>query len=474
LARQSILHRIFSSGLQTVAVQVLGLIFFYLVSFYASKEDFGIINWSMAVCALLTTLLSFGMEQVVFRRIASAKRSSDWAAIAFLIHSAVGTAIVLLVLIFLSTVFDSENWKHLPWFFAAQGLTYLGLPFKQFLNAKQRFTPYGLIAVFSNLLKIGLALWVISSALVTVTAVYFILIVCAAGELVALWTYVFRNWKLSWKFRFKAYRKLVKESLPQYMSVLFDSGLSRIDWILLGIIGTQVMTAEYAFAYRAFEVAKMPILIMAPIILAHFSRIQVGGQPLTLEKKGQIIDLFHLEIFVATATALGANLIWVEAGEWVFQNKYGLVNQTEFMILSSILPVQFAINLLWTLAFTGKMYVRIANLTMGAAVLNLLLNLAFIPSMGGKGAALAIALTACAQLLAYGFITRDRVGFLPLYRILAFWAVAGAAYWLFKIIWVLPIFLEVPLAMFFFILVCLGTRQIRVDQLRSFWLMLRR
>src|SRR5690606_18684887 len=214
---------------------------------------------------------------------------------------------------------------------------------------------YGLIAVFSNLLKIGLALWVISSALVTVTAVYFILIVCAAGELVALWTYVFRNWKLSWKFRFKAYKKLIKESLPQYLSVLFDSGLSRIDWVLLGIIGTQVMTAEYAFAYRAFEVAKMPILILAPILLAHFSRLLVGGQTLSGDKREQIKDLFHLEIFLATAIALFANLIWVEAGALVFHEKYGRTNQYEFMILSAILPVQFAINLLWTLAFTGKM-----------------------------------------------------------------------------------------------------------------------
>ncbi len=474
MARTRFLHRLFSSGLQTVSVQVLGLVFFYLISFYATKEDFGIINWSMAVCALLTTLLSFGMEQVVFRRIASARRSSDWAAMAFLLHSAVGTVLVLLGLILIAKLSGSPNLEYLPWFFAAQGLTYLGLPLRQFLNAKQRFTPYGVIAVLSNLVKMGLAFWVIRSALVTVTAVYYILIVCAAGELIALWAYVFHHWKPRWKFKFKAYKKLVKESLPQYMSVLFDSGLSRIDWILLGIMGTQIMTAEYAFAYRAFEVAKMPILILAPILLAHFSRLLVGGQRLSEEKKGQIKDLFHLEVFSATAIALLANLIWVEAGELVFQDKYGRANQTEFMILSAILPVQFAINLLWTLAFTGKMYLRIANLTMGAAVLNILLNMTFIPVWGARGAALSIAVTACLQLVAYALITRHSSGILPLYRIVILWILGAGAYGLVKFGISIPLGVQVPLAMILFVMGALATRQVRVHQLRSCWSMLRR
>lgn len=455
-------------------MQVLGLVFFYLISFYATKEDFGIINWSMAVCALLTTLLSFGMEQVVFRRIASAGRSSDWAAMAFLFHSALGTVLVLAALVLIARFSEAENLQYLPWFFAAQGLTYLGLPFRQFLNAKQHFTPYGIIAVLSNLVKMGLAFWVIYSALVTVTAVYYILILCAAGELIALWAYVFHHWKPRWKFKFKAYKKLIKESLPQYLSVLFDSGLSRIDWVLLGIIGTQVMTAEYAFAYRAFEVAKMPILILAPILLAHFSRLLVGGQTLSGDKREQIKDLFHLEIFLATAIALFANLIWVEAGALVFHDKYGRTNQYEFMILSAILPVQFAINLLWTLAFTGKMYLRIAHLTMGAALLNLLLNIALIPVWGAKGAALAIAFTACLQLLAYGMITRKTSGLLPLYRILVLWALAAGAYWLVKIGISLPLGIQVPLAMILFISGALVSRQVRFHQLRSCWTMLRR
>jgi len=89
LVKNKLLVKIFSSGLQAISVQILGGVFFYFISIYISKDEFGIISWTNAVSVFLTTILGFGLEQVVVRRIAASKRS-DWAAAAFFIHSIAG------------------------------------------------------------------------------------------------------------------------------------------------------------------------------------------------------------------------------------------------------------------------------------------------------------------------------------------------------------------------------------------------
>jgi len=48
--------------LQAISVQVLGAFFFYFISVYLSKSDFGIISWTNAVSILITALLGFGLE----------------------------------------------------------------------------------------------------------------------------------------------------------------------------------------------------------------------------------------------------------------------------------------------------------------------------------------------------------------------------------------------------------------------------
>ncbi|WP_432326498.1 hypothetical protein ACRQ5D_21230 [Mucilaginibacter sp. P25] len=72
--------------MQALALQVLGSIFFYIISVYLSKDSFGAISWMNALSIFVTTILGFGLEQVVIRRIAASQRS-DWAAAAFLFHS---------------------------------------------------------------------------------------------------------------------------------------------------------------------------------------------------------------------------------------------------------------------------------------------------------------------------------------------------------------------------------------------------
>lgn len=428
--RRGILKSFFSSGLQAIAVQVLGVLFIVVVAKVLPKEEFGIIQWANATAMFITTLLSFGMEQVVVRRIASSS-SSDWAASAFLFHNFIGSLLAFCLTLLAAYLLPDPRGAilYLPLFFAAQAIIFLVTPLKQFLNAKHLFTPYGIIAVFSNGCKIILAVILVKQDNFNIITTGNVLVACALIELIALLIYVKTKTSFRLRFRFSAYKKLIKESMPQYMAVVFDSSLSRLDIILLGIIGgSYAAMGEYGFAYRAYEIARLPIVIIAPVILNVFARLLSSADGITTDVQQQIKKLYTVEIFIAVLIPLTLNILWSPLLDYFLDNKYGSANATVFLLLSVCVPLHFFVNLMWTMSFAAKKYKKIASLTMFSAVLNLVLNIALIPFWGGVGAAVAYLITTIFQTLAYYLLVNKHMMHMPLYTLFRFLAVAAIAY----------------------------------------------
>jgi len=398
LLRSKAFIRFFSSGLQALALQVLGSIFFYVISVYLSKDSFGIISWMNALSIFITTILGFGLEQVVIRRIAASQRS-DWAAAAFLFHSLVAFFAALLILWLLSLVLRSGIYQVLPWFFMAQGLLFLGIPLKQFLNAKEKFTPYGIIAIISNSLRVCGAFYLVAVHQLEVHSIIMVMICTAGAELLALFIYVIANTSFSFKFRFQAYKKLLSESAAQYVSVIFDMSLSRMDWLLLGFMASKAVLADYSFAYRAYELTRLPMFIIAPVILPRLSRLMTSKPSDKLQEQ---VNAFNTaELLLAMLLPLVFNILWTPVVGMITGGKYGATNAAEFLILSLCIPLQFFINLLWSLSFSVKKYKAVSSVTVSCAVTNIGLNLVLIPLFNGIGSAVAFLITNLLQAALY-------------------------------------------------------------------------
>ncbi len=428
--RKGILKSFLSSGLQAISVQVLGVLFIAIVAKFLSKEAFGIVQAANAMAMFITTLLSFGLEQVVVRRIA-ASSTSDWAAAAFLFHNLVGSVIALGLTVLAAQILpDPESiMYYLPLFFAAQAVMFLVTPLKQFLNAKHIFTPYGVIAIFSNTLKIVLALVLYSRNGLSIMAAGYILLGCAFLEIFTLLIYIRTKTSFRFTFRLSAYRKLIRESMPQYLSAVFDSSLSRLDIILLGFIGASfAATADYGIAYRAYEMARLPIVIIAPVILNIFARAMASGGKISIEVQAEVKTLYTIEIFFAMLIPLVLNILWSPVLNIVFDNKYGSSNAPEFLILSVCIPLHFFINLMWTICFSARKYKKTATITMFSALINLVLNIVLIKYWGGLGAAIAYLLTTLFQAAAYYLVVNRHMMHIPLDVLFRFLAAAALSY----------------------------------------------
>jgi O-antigen/teichoic acid export membrane protein len=180
----------------------------------------------------------------------------------------------------------------------------------------------------------------------------------------------------------------------------------------MGVIATSVKTAEYAFSFKIFEVSKMPYLIIAPILLTRFSKLFKDNRAIADKEKNRVDNLFKTEMFIAMLIPIIAVVIWTDFFDLITDNKYGKVNQLTYIILSICIPLHYATNFLWTMAFTQGQLKQIFWITAITSALNIVLNFLFIPLIGAEGAALSFLISTILQVILYNKITRqDRYQF---------------------------------------------------------------
>jgi O-antigen/teichoic acid export membrane protein len=189
---------------------------------------------------------------------------------------------------------------------------------------------------------------------------------------------------------------LLKESLPQTGVVIFTAIMSRFDWILIGLLISSSKLAEYSFAWKAFELATLPLLIIAPIMIPLFTRM--------FKLPGNIAGLsFFLEwqIIIAAFIALLLNVCWIPAIDFITDGKYGAVNAGTIFLLSLSMPLLYFNNYLWTINFAkGNLKLIFFIMAVSFAV-NIAGCSILIPRYKNEGAAFAYFLTLLVQLILY-------------------------------------------------------------------------
>lgn len=415
LGKKKLIRDISANTLQTVITQLFGLVIFYITSKYLQKNDFGEFNWCMAVGSTVIAVSSLGLDLVFVKRIALGENVLTISGIHFfhtLIVGVVLSFIALLVRQFVPTFTTSH-----PFFFFVflnLALANVANSFKLCLNGLEAYRRLAVISFCINTFKFlaVLALYI--------TGHFNILNVIFAYTLTSLFEFALGYYMMSKSLssRIKPLLKVVEykyfilESLPQLGVVLFDSALARIDWILLGIISTAAATAEYSFAYKIFELSKLPLLIIAPVLLTRFSKLFSQDGIISERHKDEIGFYFKLEMFVVMFVPIVLAVTWTPLMDYFTNNKYGAVNEVNFWILAVCVPLHGIINFLWTMGFVQGQLKSILFITITVSVLNIIANAILIPLYGALGSSLAfLACTVIQMLLYLKYIDQSQVKF---------------------------------------------------------------
>ena len=312
--KRKIIHDISASSLQVIINQLAGLMIFYLISKVLSKDVFGEISWSLAVLMVSFAVLGFGIDQIAVRKIAAGQDAHKLLKIYSFHVLLTGTGFLLLLFIaryFAPGLFIRSD---LLLFLAiGQFFIFLSLPYKQIANGKERFDTLLFMSTGANVLRaLGLLLiaWWKGISLQSFVLIY--LISAVIEYAVCIWLGKKRlRLAVGVGWDRPGYGLLLRESLPQLGVILCNAAIARVDWILLGILSTATILADYSFAYKVFELSSLPLLVLAPLLLPRITKwFSEGSEGLSERRAEGLFALARFEMILACALCLGLNILW--------------------------------------------------------------------------------------------------------------------------------------------------------------------
>jgi len=408
-----------ANAVQTGIAQLVGLCTFYLMSCYISKEDFGSFNWSTAVGSTILAIGSMGLDLVLIKRIAAGHNARLLAGVHFFHTLLVG--FLLLIGTLLLQFFAPSIIPYQPVFLLViiqLITTSVANSFKFTLTGLEAFKQLAIISIFINTVKLFIVIMLYVFQYFSITYIVLGFIFTSFLELVHGYYFVNKNLSTNIKpiLEKDTYKNFIIESLPQLGVVLFDSALARVDWILLGIFSTATITAEYSFSYKFFELAKMPLVILAPVLLTRFSKLLSSNQTIDPDTQSGIDAFFSLEIFLSLLIPIFMTCAWTDLIDWVTNGKYGAVNQLNFSVLAICVPLIFVINFMWTIGFIQGQLKTILRITIVTSLVNLALNILLIKHLGALGSAITFLLSTSLQFGMYALtihFNKIKINFKP-------------------------------------------------------------
>ena len=394
-----------ASTLQVVINQSLGLLVFLLISYYLSRDSFGELNWSSALFTFTFSLLTLRLDQVLVKR-SAVELNPAKSLLLFIYHTVLTGVGLYLLLLIACMVWPSFFSAHdlLLFIGLSQLLNFFSLPFKQVANGKEQFDFLAVMSCTANFVRLAGLLTTLLFFSLTVHAILVVFIISSAVELAVSVYYVLvrMHIRLRGQLYFREYRAFLAESLPQAGVAILMAGITRIDWILLGIFHSPAVTADYSFTYRVFELSPVPLLVMAPILLSRFSRY-LGANPAAslLDIRPVLQRLIRYEMILATFLPLALILVWSPWIDALTHHKYGARNEWIIIVLCACTPFQYITNMAWSILFARHRLKKILQITFISFLIMLTADLALIPSFGAWGAAIAYLCYAITEYVLY-------------------------------------------------------------------------
>jgi O-antigen/teichoic acid export membrane protein len=398
--KQGHLKNLSANALQLVANQLLGLVIFYILSATLSKANFGLLNLALAILLAVFNILSCGMDQLTVKKIA-ADDHKESALSLYITHTLITGLLFYGLLLAGYLLFPQPPQIYGLLLLVGVGklMIYLSTPYKQAANGLEKFKLLAWLSVISNFVRCACLVAALLLHSVDLSVIVAIFIIGDTLEFIIGFT-LFKS-KAQMPVRLKwdrpNYLSLIREALPQMGVVLITSSLARFDWIFIGFMLSAIKLAEYSFAYKLFEIATLPLLAIAPLLIPRFTKMFKQGDINIAALK----FLIRVEMIIAAFTVLMLNIYWSPIIDWVTQGKYGAVNVNTIFILSLCLPLLYMENFLWTIFFAQGRLKMILHAFMVTLAVNVVGDIVLIPLYKNEGAAIAFLLACVAQIIFY-------------------------------------------------------------------------
>ncbi|RYY39138.1 MAG: hypothetical protein EOO08_11450 [Chitinophagaceae bacterium] len=384
-----------ASSLQQLINQGASLAIFLLLARSLDKTQFGVLNGVLALLLLAFGILSFGIDQLLVRKAAAGEDPARLLRIG-LMHNGIAAALLYTFLL-LATAFRPDlPVSALLVLGAGKSLTFLAQVCKSIVTGQERFRRLLAMSLAANGGKVIGLFWLSLYGPLLWRDVLIVFLVSDALEALSCFRAFRDEPRKSVRNSRMKYRSLLREALPQLGTVVFAAALARFDWLYLGAVTNAKTLAEYSFAYKAFELAQLPLLIIAPLLVPRFTRLLQTGAG----AKGLRL-LRQTELLIALLTVVAINASWVPVANWASNGKYGIACRGTVLWLSLALPVLYYNNYLWSLLFAQGRTALIFRVFAASFSVNVIGNVLLVPVFQKEGAAMAFTGALLLQTIVY-------------------------------------------------------------------------
>ncbi len=370
----------------------IGMLVSIWVARYLGPEQFGILNFATAFVALFGVVATLGLSSIVIRDLVNQPENANTIlGTAFMLQFLAGLLAYALVVIAI-LIFQPDD-DLLRLIVMAFGFV---LVFKASEVAKYWFESQ----VMSKY-----TVWVENSVFLLMSIIQVILIlnhaplmgfvwvVVAGGLLVSagfLWVYSWRAGGIAaWRFDYERSKTLLKDSWPLLLSGMAIMVYMRIDQIMLGQMLGSGAVGIYSAAVRISEVWYfIPMAIAASV----FPSVIKSKRESENNYLGHFQRLFNLMVMLGIAVAIPVSFF----SDWIITLLFG----PDYIQAGTVLIVHIWSGIFVSLGVTSGMWLVNENLqklalyrTLAGAVVNVVMNLYLIPSLGVVGAAVGTLLS---------------------------------------------------------------------------------
>lgn len=360
---------------------------------------------------VLSFLLDWGLTAYFNRHQAAQQNLAEHAGLFLLVKLLLSVLYVVIILIaaYLARV---DRWDIVWGVALIQVFSSLFLFFRSIITAAQWFRTDAWLSVLDKTLMImlcgSLLFFPAIFGIMTINKFLWVQASCTALAMISAGVVLLRrgiNFSTGTFSRFFT-KRLFRGALPYGVIVLLMGLHFRIDGFLLERLhpGGSYETGIYAAAYRLLDAANMIGFLVASFLLPYVARQWHQGKDIN----AVILTVRHCVLGYATVVAMVAIFL----SPWLQWLLYHQTDAYSIEVMAWCLPAIIGYSLMYiygtVMTATGHIN-ALCLITAGSVVINLTLNLLFIPTMGAKACCLAALVSQGAGAIAAMVYARQKL-----------------------------------------------------------------
>lgn len=377
----------------------LNILLSILLARYLGPENFGVLNYLIALIFLLNAISSLGMNPVLINLIVKKHRKFNIGLLISAYHLRFLVSILCYIFFILIIIIFNDKETYLNYSLIA-GLIII-LKSSEILFSYFEAKLLSKFIVISQLIGMiflaSIVFFVINKGLNNIYIYYGLVIDAVIVFCLINYFYISKNRKILNKFQFNNIKKLILKSSPVLLSSLSIILYMRIDQVMINSLINEYQLGIYSVSVRYVEIFHfIPKIIMISFL------------PILLTSKKYTNDLIKINSIIFKFSIFLTGLIFFSSDfiiPFLFGNEYSQSILTTKILSFSLLFVFFGVvNEHWYISKNLQKYYAIYVFL--GAILNIIFNYILINKIGIQGAAYSTLFTYFLIIFLFDYINK--------------------------------------------------------------------